>query len=191
MTSCCTLLIHRSRIRGQRAALRFGLGGHIADQLLVGRQSLPTGALQAALRREVGIHYHEVLCHHIVPDGLEQKAFATAVFSHDEAEGRASVGNDVHIPQQGVNFVLPPHGDVGQANAGNDAAFQGSLSAPEQFFLVFSWMNHLFQIRNIVFDQFRRVVAQQNGIGKGVVQFVVDAVSTRTDSISPEDRTQP
>ena len=37
-------------------------------------------------------------------------------------------------------------------------------------------MNHLFQIRNIVFDQFRRVVAQQNGIGKGVVQFVVDAV---------------
>ena len=36
--------------QGQRAALRFGLGGHIADQLLVGRQSLPTGALQAALR---------------------------------------------------------------------------------------------------------------------------------------------
>ena len=126
---CHDLLLHAAdppiQNQGQRAALRLGLGGHIADQLLVGRQSLPTGALQAALRREVGVYHHEILRHHIVPDGLKQKALATAVFSHDEAEGRTSVGNDVHVPQQGVNFVPPPHGDVGQANAGNDAAFQG------------------------------------------------------------------
>ena len=101
------------------------LGKDIADQLLVGRQSLPTGALQAALRREVGVYHHEILRHHIVPDGLEQKALATAVFSHDEAEGCAPVGDNVHIPQQSVNLVLPSHGNVRQADTGNDAAFQG------------------------------------------------------------------
>ena len=126
---CHDLLLHAAdppiQNQGQRAALRLGLGGHVADQLLVGRQPLSPGTLQAALRGEVGVHHHEILRHHIVPDGLEQKALATAVFSHDEAEGRTPVGNDVHVPQQGVNFVLPPHGDVGQANAGNDAAFQG------------------------------------------------------------------
>ena len=123
------LLLHAAdppiQNQGQRAALRLGLGGHVADQLLVGRQPLPPGTLQAALRGEVGVHHHEILRHHIVPDGLEQKALAAAVFAHDKTEGRAPVGDNVHIPQQSVNFVLPPHGDVGQTDTGNDAAFQG------------------------------------------------------------------
>ena len=89
------------------------------------------------MAKNFGVYHHEILRHHIVPDGLEQKALATAVFSHDEAEGRTSVGNDVHVPQQGVNFVLPPHGDVGQANAGNDAAFQGVYQSLSNSFWYF------------------------------------------------------
>ena len=100
--------------QGQGPALGAGLGGHVADELLVGGKPLAPCALEPPLRGEVRVHHHEVFGHHIVPDGLEQKALAAAVPAYDKAEGGPAAGNDVHVVEEGVDLRLPAHGDVGQ-----------------------------------------------------------------------------
>ena len=111
--------------QGQRTALGLGFGGHVANELLVGGKALPLGALQAPLGGQIRVHHHEVFRHHVVADGLQQEALAAAVFSHDEAEGGAPVGDDFHIMQQGVDLLFPAYGDIGQPHPGHHAAFQG------------------------------------------------------------------
>ena len=111
--------------QGQRPALGLGFGGEIADELPVGRKPLAARALQAALRREVSVGNNEVALHDVVAYGLDEKALARAVSAHDEAEGRAAIGNDVHIVQQGLDLAFAAHGDIGQADTRHDAALQG------------------------------------------------------------------
>ena len=57
-------------------------------------------------------------------DGLQEEAFAAAVASFDEAEGGASVFDDVDVVEDRFDFAAAAYGDVGQADAGYDAAFE-------------------------------------------------------------------
>ena len=61
----------------------------------------------------------------MVPDGLQQEAFAAAVLAHDEAEGRAALLNHVDVVEYGGNFPGTAYRDVFQARPGHHAAFQG------------------------------------------------------------------
>ncbi len=81
-------------------------------------------ALQTALRGEIRVRHDEAAVHNIVADGLQKKAFAAAVAAHDKAEGRAALGNDFHIAEQGFDFMFPADRDVGQTDTGNDAALE-------------------------------------------------------------------
>ena len=108
----------------QRAALRPRFGRHVADKLLVGRQALSLRALQTPLGRQVGVDHNEALVHHIIAYRLQQKALAAAVFPHDEAEGRAALGDDVYVVQQRADLGLPPDGDVGKPHPRHHAALE-------------------------------------------------------------------
>ena len=123
--------------QGQGPALGTGLGGHVADKLLVGGQSLAPGTLEPPLRGEVRVHHHEIFGHHVVPDGLKQEALAAAVPAYDKAEGGPAAGDDVHIVEEGVDLRLSANGDVRQAHPGHHAAFQGvyqGLGDPSGYF---------------------------------------------------------
>ena len=124
----CGLALHAAdpAVEDQRqcAAVRTGFGRHIPDQFLIGRQSLSLCSLEPPLRGKVSIHYHEVPVHHIAADGLEQKAFAAAVFAHDKPERCAAVCDNFHVVEQGVDLLFSAYGKIGQSDAGNYAAFQ-------------------------------------------------------------------
>ncbi len=102
--------------KGQRTALRLGLGREIADELAVGGQALPARALQPPLGREVGIRDDEPTVHHVVADGLQQEALARAVAAYDEPARRAALADDIDIVEQRLDLALPPHGNIGQPN---------------------------------------------------------------------------
>ena len=110
--------------QGKRTALRLRLCGQVSDQLPVRGQALAVCALQTALRGEIRVRHDEAAVHNIVADGLQKKAFAAAVAAHDKAEGRAALGNDFHIAEQGLDFMFPADRDVGQTDTGNDAALE-------------------------------------------------------------------
>lgn len=58
-------------------------------------------------------------------DGLQQEALACAIATHEKAEARAALGDEPQIGKEGLNLNLATHGDVGQADARDDAALEG------------------------------------------------------------------
>ena len=106
-------------------AFRPCFGGHVAHEFTVGGQALPFGALQAAFRGEVGVDHDEAAVHDVGADGLQEEAFAAAVSAFDEAECRSPAFDDVDVVEDRFDFAASADGDVGQADAGYDAAFEG------------------------------------------------------------------
>ena len=109
----------------ERAALGAGLGGEVADELAVGGEPLALPALEATLGGEVGVRHHEAVAHRVRADGLQQEALARAVAAHEEAEARAAVAHELEVVQERLDLPLAAHGDVGQADARDDASLEG------------------------------------------------------------------
>ena len=108
----------------ERAALGARFGRYVADELAIGGQTLALSALQAALGGKVGIGDDKALAHGVCADGLEQKALAGAVATDQKAEARAAVGDEAQIGEQSANLDLAAYGNVGKADARDDAALE-------------------------------------------------------------------
>ena len=57
-------------------------------------------------------------------NGLEQKTLAGAVATDQKAEARAAIGDEAQVGEQGADLDLTSHGDVGKADARDDAALE-------------------------------------------------------------------
>ena len=108
----------------ERAALRTRLGREVANELAVGGETLPGGALEATLWREVCVRNDETLAHRVRADRLEQEALARAVATYEEAEAGTAVGDKVEVMEEGANFSLAADRYVGQADARHHATLE-------------------------------------------------------------------
>ena len=57
-------------------------------------------------------------------DGLQEKTFAGAVASYQEAEARSAVCDQVEIGEQCTDLGLAAHRDIRQADTRHHAAFK-------------------------------------------------------------------
>ena len=137
----------------QRTALGLGLCGQVPDQLPVGREPLTARSLQPALRRQIRIRDDEPPVHHIVPDRLQQEAFARAVPSHDKAERSPALRDDVHIVQESLDLVFSSNSNIGQADPRDHAALkriQHRLGDPPRHLFVFFFQNIISTSKNVI-----------------------------------------
>ena len=80
--------------------------------------------MQSALWGEIRICHNKALAHGVRADSLQQEALSRSIPANEEAEACSAVGDEREVGEQGLNFELAPHGDVGQAYARHDAAFE-------------------------------------------------------------------
>ena len=108
----------------ERPALGTCLCGEIADELAIGGETLSLRALQASLRREVGICDHEVSTHRMVAYRLQKEALATPVAPHHKTAGRTTICHDLEVAKEGRDLGLTTHRYVGQTHARHDPTLE-------------------------------------------------------------------
>ena len=109
---------------GECAPLGRRLGCHIADQLTIGCEPLPTRPLKPALRREICIHHDEILRHHIAAQGLKEETLAAPIAPHNKTKGCAALCNHIHIRQKRLDLTPTPHRDIGKPDTRHNAPLE-------------------------------------------------------------------